>query len=91
MESYMPMEFKKFMSEDLVVGDERITYIGYADYSAQTPITDWYEQESDKSRKIWRIKKIVENTVTKITEQYYPDADPAKTYARTDRATLNYI
>ena len=87
----MSMEFRKFMSEDLVVWTDKITYLAYANYKSSPTNLNWYFENADKLRAIWRIKKIVTNTVTKITETYYPDADPAKTYARDDRAILNYI
>ena len=88
------MEFRKFMSEDLVIGTDKITYLGYADYAANPIITDkrlTYENASDKAQPIRRIKKIVEDTSTKTTETFYPDAEPTKMFARTDRAILNYI
>jgi hypothetical protein len=75
-EIFTSMEFRKFLSEDLVVGTDKITYLGYADYAANPIITDkrfTYRTAADKANPIRRIKKIVENTVTKITETYYPE------------------
>lgn len=93
-EIFTSMEFRKFMSEDVVSGTDKITYLWYADYAANPIITDkrfTYRTSADKGEPIWRIKKIVENTTTKITETYYPDWEPTKMYSRNDRASLNYI
>jgi len=84
------MEFKKFLSEDIVSGVYKITYIAMVDYESSI-YKNGYTWPADEAREIWRIKKIVENTSTGITEQFYPDGDPAKTYAWADRLTLNYI
>lgn len=91
-EIYTSMEFRKFLSEDVVAAPLKITYLWYANYAAESPFKkEWYTGPADESQPIWRIKKIVENTTTKTTETFYPDADPAKTYAWSDRAILNYI
>lgn len=92
-EIYTSMEFKKFMSEDLVDWVNKITYLWYADYAANSfrDSKDWYKVDADKGRPIRRIKKIVENTTTKVTETYYPEWDARALYAWNDRASLTYI
>ena len=93
-EIFTSMEFRKFLSEDVVSGTDKITYLGYADYEANPLITDkrlTYKTSADEDAPIRRIKKIVENTVTKITETYYPEGEPTKLSVWTDRATLTYI
>ena len=93
-EIFTSMEFRKFLSEDLTAWTDKITYLGYADYAANPIITDkrlTYKTSADEAQPIRRIKKIVENTTTKVTETFYPDAEPTKMFARSDRATLTYI
>ncbi|HPC34220.1 MAG TPA: hypothetical protein PLP73_01035 [Candidatus Absconditabacterales bacterium] len=92
-EIYTSMEFKKFMAEELTVGTDKITYLGYADYAANSfrDSKDGYKVDADKGRPIRRIKKIVENTTTKVTETFYPGGDARKLYAWNDRASLTYI
>ena len=91
LEIYTSMEFRKFLSEDGVVWNNKVTYLWYANYADEINNKDWYKDPTDENRDIRRIKKIVENPITKITETFYPDAEPSKTYARSDRTTLNYI
>lgn len=93
-EIFTSMEFRKFLSEDITLWTIKTTYLWYADYAANPIITDkklTYKSSADEGEPIWRIKKIVEDTSTKTTETFYPDAEPTKMFARTDRATLNYI
>ena len=88
-EIFTSMEFRKFVSEDVTIGMNKISYLGYADY-ATGPTTKWgFVEDADKERAIWRIKKIVESGG--VSEAFYPDADPSKTYKRSDRGILNYV
>lgn len=90
-EIYTTMEYRKFLSEKIVAWSITTTYLWYADYKATPTKIDGYVQDSDKSRAIWRIKKIVDDGTTKTTETFYPEGWPEKTFARTDRATLTYV
>jgi len=76
-EIYTSMEFRKFFSEDIIVGPVTTTYLGQADYKQNSPyVIDGYAVPGDKARAIWKIKKIVVNDTTGITETFYPDANP---------------
>ena len=91
-EAYGAMEFRKFFSEESVSGTVTTTYLWYADYKASSPIKKyWYEQATDISREIWRIRKITTDSSTGITETFYPDWDPAKYFAWSARVSLTYI
>lgn len=75
-EIFTSMEFRKFISEDVVAGTIKTTYLGYADYEANPIITDkrlTYRTSADTANPIRRIKKIVEDTVAKTTETFYPE------------------
>lgn len=88
--TYPLMEFRKMISEEKESGDYLITYLGLADYQVSSRLK-WYTGPESEDESIWRIKKTIEDRSTGITETFYPDADPAKTYAWSDRENLNYI
>lgn len=93
-EIFTSMEFRKFISEDLVVGTDKVSYLAQADYASNPIITDkrlTYRTIADEAKPIWRIKKIVEDTITKQTRTFFPEWEPINMYARTDRATLSYV
>jgi len=84
-----PNEFKKLLIDESVDWSVTTTYIWTTEYAINYP--RWYAASGDEARPIWRVKKIVANSSTWITEVSYPEWSQGFNYVWNSRTSLTYL
>lgn len=84
-----PNEFKKLLIDESTAWTETTTYIWTTEYANNYP--RWYEKSGDEAKAIWRIKKIVADSSTWMTEVSYPDGSYWFNFVWDDRENLTYL